>query len=203
MNLSVEGDVKAITKDLDKIQRKLVPAVASSALNATATHLRNESITSAARGTGLPTKHIRWRHDSKGKKTDKRRIYVKKTDKAKAKKLWTYLTVYRRDIAWTVLGAKDSRKYVKGRRGPKGSGVRVRSGGYHDSKAFIAPGKSGGQQAFFRVGENRNPIQTKKAKVGFKIAAITKRVVQRRGSKYFGGIFVTKLNAKLHKKGLL
>ncbi len=198
----VSGRVDEITADIDRVHRKLVPQAASSSINATARVLIKESVKASALATGLPTKHMRFRYDTTGKVKKARRIYIRRRHKANTKRMWTVITAWHRDIPWTVLGAKDSGRYVKGKpfgKMRKGAGVRVRAGGYHSPDAFIRSPKHGGNQAFVRTGPKPMPLEVLKASVANTIRETTRQAIATRGDKYFRETFDKKFAAKLKK----
>jgi hypothetical protein len=226
MQLSVEGDVKKVLKDMDKVRKKVVPSAAALALNRTASGgkasvdkrgLIKRAIDAAAARTGLPKKHIKHRYrynedtgkpepkPSKAGKGKTRRILQRKAHKAKARRLWTTITAYHRDIPWIVLGAKDSGKYVKGLpwgKMRKGKGVKIGRRG-RDPKAFIATTKEHGvTQVFRRPTPSPHILNVVKLKVAKEIKKATERTVRMKGGVIFVKEFNKTLAHKLKLKGL-
>lgn len=203
ISLNVEGDVKAVLRSMSDVQKKIVPAVAASSLNTTAGELVKMAIKQAARAARIPQKYIKYRYASDGTTKKARRIYVRKSGKAKARKLWTHIYTHPRDISWTSMGAKDSTRVQSGKRGRAGSGVSA-PGGRRDRKAFIAASSRGGARlAWVRVPDvSGGQLVVKKAKVAGIIRAATDNVITRMGSAKFNAIFSAKLDAAFRRRGL-
>jgi hypothetical protein len=216
MQLSVEGDVKKVLKDMDKVRKKLVPSAASQALNATTRGVIKKSTKAIAGATGIAEPKIKYRArtktDKKGKSRKAKRIHVRKKDKAKTRKLYTTITDYfHAGISAILLGAKDSKALKRGKN--KGTGVRVRQGPVrHIGKAWIAKGKKSGKELVFHrrpYGNYPNPGRgggTGPAEVRVPIIKVARRlvsqIVKHRGGKMFKAEFDTRLAKKLKAKGL-
>ncbi len=216
MQLSVEGDMKAITKDLDKIQRKLVPAVSSQSLNAVPsgkTGVITRSVKAIAAATGISQKHIRARYGTSDGSRKAARIQVMKRDKAKVRKQYVKITDYfHAGISAMHLGAKDTRGMKRGKN--KGTGVRLTKGPQkHFGSAWIAKGKASGKTlAFSRRPFGHHPATGKKGGTGpvevrvdiQRVArTIIEKVIARSGRKRFISEFDKRMKKKLRSKGLL
>jgi hypothetical protein len=203
MQLSVKGDVKDITKDLSKIQRKLVPSAASQALNAASKDAVKQSIPAISKATGIPQKHIRSRYSPRSNEKKASRIHIRKRGKAKAKKLWAEITDYfQAGIDVTSLGARDTGK--GGWKARKGSGVHVRKGPRrHIDDAWIWKHKNIAlRRRTNSTGPKGGKLVQIKAYIEKPARAVIRKVIARRSGKKFVAEFQTRLTKKLKAKGL-
>ena len=82
--LSVRGDVKAVTRDLRRVSRVIVPRITSMALNRAIAKVRTKSIRDVAGAKAIPQSALR------GKKAgvpDARRMKEMETENGRLKKL--------------------------------------------------------------------------------------------------------------------
>ena len=178
--VSVKGDVKAITKDLDKVQRKIVPQVTARALNTTARDVRKVGIRKLAGVLGVPQKFIRSKFDKFGAK-GKDRIYIRK---ARTRELFAIILFSTTGIPAILLRARQNRK-----------GVQTNSGFF--KSAFIAKGKGGARQVFKRKSRPRLPIAAQKIPLNPQGTTVMDREVKASGPifvKHFERLLAQKLN---------
>lgn len=133
MQISVRADVKKMTRDLTKVQKKIVPKVTSQALNKTGKQVRTQAVRQVSAMAGIRQKLVRsrLRFQSFSKPTRLRLIIS----------AW-FMPI----LAFKVGNARETSTGVK---------VGKRSFG----NAFIATMPSGHIGVFARIGKPRLPIK--------------------------------------------
>ena len=150
VTLNIQADVKAATRKLTRVQRRVIPKATLTALNKTATSQRNVGLKAVAKELNLPQRNVTARLDKNGKKKgDRARV----TNKATKNKLISEISVYERGIPVIQLTtrAQKVRASIKARKG----GIKAKGGRTYKT-SFIAEAKGGNVQVFARRKSTRN-----------------------------------------------
>lgn len=138
--VSVHGDMRAIQRDLNEIQRKLVPSVAASCLTTIARDARRDGVKTVSKETKIPAAAL-------NKRT--------KVDRASPKKLRAGVWVGLRN--WNPLYHYPV-SLKQNRRGESAGKFQLRVGPHRYDRAFIQETKHGSPVILQRQGKERYPI---------------------------------------------
>ena len=174
LSVSFKGDVKHIIKDLDKVQRQVVPLATAAALNKVVNKARTQVVKKVS-----AAKQIR------PQRLIKERTYIKKATARKQTAILNTLTA-------GVLVEKMNWRATK-------AGVKAGQHAFpHGFKATIA----GNQRPMQRKGSQRLPIQKINIPIAADVDRIA-RAEQRNGGREFTKQFNHELQFRLRRKGLL
>jgi hypothetical protein len=145
----VKGDIKAVLRDLDVVDKKVQKRATSMSINRVATKVKSAGIKQIASATNVPQKLIRRMFDNTGTQTRKDRVTIRK-----ARPKWPSAFIYfrTRSIPAILLNARQTK-----------TGVRTRRKVYPG--AFINNAMGGGKQVFKRRGKARYPIDAQKVDI--------------------------------------
>ena len=182
LNFSVKGDVKAIIKDLNRIQKTIVPQVVSSTLNKTATKVRSVS-----------TKHISRIKNIRPQKVVRTRFLIKKSNKHTQTARITALLA---DIPIDKLS--NSKRHI-----PPGA-FPIKTGG----KDYIVQRKptarsAGGKDSKGRRRRHRLPVKRSAIRISELTDATIRRHIRTTGGRFFVTTFERELQRRLQRKGLI
>jgi hypothetical protein len=184
-SVGVKGDLKAITKDLDQVQKKIVPQVSSSALNKAATKVRSVS-----------TKHVAKAKQITPQKLIRERMAIKRSNKRTQR---TKIIALLNGIPVDKLTARTKSKHM-----PSGGFVMQVRGG----KELIVTRKQKSKQAAGRDRKGRPrrgrlPVERTKVRIETTVNITVRRVIRTTGASHFKKTFERDLNYRLQKKGLI
>lgn len=179
---TVNGDIKAVLRDLDEVDTKIKTRAVVMSLNRTANKVRTDGVRALANVTKIPQKVIRWKHDAQGQKTQKRRVTVQKANK---RRLGAYIYFRTRAIPAILVGARQTK-----------AGVRTRAKTY--TGAFINNATGGGKQVYKRRGRKRYPIDVQKIEIVHRGDNIFKGLTMRSG-RYFVKEFERNMKRMINK----
>lgn len=184
-SVGVKGDLKAITKDLNSIQKKVVPQVSSSALNKTATKVRS-----------ISTKHISKVKGITPQKLIRDRLIIKRSNKRTQR---AKITALLNGIPVDSLSSRSKNKHIPS----DGFVMKVRSG-----KQLIVTRKqksksASGKDSRGRPRRGRLPVERTKIRIASTANRTMQRVVRTTGARHFKKTFERDLNYRLRKKGLI
>lgn len=187
MKLDVRGDTRRMIRDLDRIQRQIVPAATASALNKTATEVKNEGARAVAADRMVPVREA------------KRKIVFPRSFRAVAKAsrrvLAAQLVFYMRPVkAIRLLTTKSLVKQLYKRRGKYAGGIRA--GKHYFPGAFIAEGRNEQAHVFRRRGAPRLPLDVMEVPLE-PARGVMDRTVARLGGKVFRKKFEAELQFRL------
>lgn len=179
IQVQVSGDIKRLTRHLNKVQRKVIPKVAREAINLTAKEANAESIKEVAQQVRLPQKMIRARTkvtNAKGRNLQKMRAEI---------------DVTHRGISLNSIRLKATK------RGVRAKGDRLYKG------AFITKVRRTGQEiAVKRVGPRRYPLFVPRVGIRQKqMKAYEARLRGREGRERFRSAFNRRLVRELNRIG--
>ena len=173
---NVRGDMKEITKHLDKTQRRIIPLATASALNKTAAQINTKARSIVAKDIGVAQKHIN------------RKFKVFKANRRN----WSVKNWIGTQVKIPVSKVfKDPKKQINYTKKKNLTGGKT---------PFIARMKSGHSGPFYRKGEKRLPI--KEAMID--ISDISTRVLATVGPQIamgkFRALFARELEWRLKRK---
>jgi len=161
-NDSIERQVDQLVRKLSRIKEKEIDYAVARALNRTLRAGRTEIAKEIRERTKLPAKII------------KTRMYE---GKATAKEQAAFLHMYGRPVtAIRLPGIKDTGRYVRGRRGRKGKGVRARDGFRYPGGWIAVSSKNARQQVFSR---GEAGVTVEREKMFHHFDEVGKRILQR------------------------
>lgn len=164
LSVDVRGDVKAITKNLGQIPKKVIVPSANFAINRTAATINTRVVRNTTRDKRVPAKAVK-------------RSGAIKLKKSNFKTLTATITTRTRNLnPVTWLGARELKQ----------GGVSAR-GGRKWPKAFIAKGRGSNRDFVFeRKGKPRLPIKAHKVRLDQTVTgARTQRLIRRAGRGLF------------------
>lgn len=177
IGITVRGDIKAITRDLNHLQRRVVPAATLSAINKTGAKIRTQVVRQVAADSRVPQKFVR------------RRIRLLRANRRQHSPT-AVIDVWSMPIlAW---------KLGKTRRYP--GGIKARQ--FRFPNAFVARMRSGHIGIFKRKGEKHLPIKEQTVSL-INAQRTAEHLVQRIGLREFPRIFTADLRWRLRRKGLI
>lgn len=133
--IDIQGDVKSLTKELDRIQRRVIPAAVPAALNKTMDRINTRIVKGVSKDLGIAQKYIRKR--AKKYPANRRKWESKNWIGTKVK--IPVSSIYK--------SKRGQLKYIKGK-------TRVPL-----NRLFHAKMPSGHEGIFYRKGKSRLPIQ--------------------------------------------
>lgn len=183
LSVSVKGDVKTIIKDLNAVQKKIVPQVTSSALNKTATKVRSVS-----------AKHIARVKNISPQKLIKARLIIKKSNKRT-----------QRAIIISLFAGVPVDKMSNSKKNTPGNAFKMR---LNNGKEIIVTRKpksknASGRDRKGRVRKNRLPVDRVKISISRVSDTTIKRMSRSVGARHFVKTFEHDLQYRLRKRGLL
>jgi len=176
--LKVKGSIKAVTSDLTKVQKQIVPTAAASALNKSAAKVRTVGVRETAQRVGVKQRFVRARTRIRN---------------ATRKRLSAWLFVILAGIPAIVLagglpGIRQTR-----------AGVRVGRHEFPGAFPALLPGRVG---VFKRRGRKRLPIVEQKVQIDPPANEIFTRHMNATGGREFKRLFEHELKWRLERKGL-
>ncbi|WP_417534203.1 phage tail protein [Marinobacterium stanieri] len=186
----IEKQVDELVKKLSIIKEKEIDRGVARALNRTLRAGRTEAAKEIRQRTKLPSAII------------KKRMYERK---ATSKKQSAFLYLYYRGVAAISLpGVRDTGRYVKGRRGRQGRGVRAR-GGFHYRDSWITDSKTkSGLQVFTETiakpgSDKKYELEVERVELRPHFDEIGQRVLDRQMQNHFPQRLRAELNYRLNK----
>lgn len=180
--VNVKGDIKDIASDLNKLEKRITPAVATRSINYAARKLESAGVKRTAKDVRLPAKYIRYRFTVNYKKKGNR--------VAVSKARWSDWTadvyIYGREIPIATINTHK----------PAKKGFRV--AGRQFPKAFKQIVK-GGPQIFQRKGRSRYPLKV--VKISYRAAALKNFGQEhKKSASHFRNEFNRLMRAKLYAR---
>lgn len=197
LSVSVEADVKQLTKDLNDLQKKRVPFVTNQAINQVGKDAEKASIKSVAKTVGVAQKIVKKRLTNRGQPKGQNRVtFIKASSRARFGRIIVYL----RGIGVHQVPHRARKSTPRG--------VSRRGGRFYKG-AFVAKGRVGNVSTSIRstqlVYKRRPNRELMVPRIGVRdllLYQFRRRTSGRLGRRLFQRTFHVKLEKELTKKGL-
>lgn len=192
MKFSLKSDVKAVTRDLGIVGKRIVPGVTVSTLNQVSKRTIEAPATKAtASSTSIPLGLVRFKHTSEGVRTKRRRIIRSGARRGKESVEWRWASKSGEPGSISLASFPRRRQTRRG----------VRAGTHFVSGGFINNSKRTGRPIVMkRKGASRYPVDVQRVDItNAADAAFTRRVAA--SGQAFRKEFERRLSVKLERRG--